>query len=41
MLTGSLIIKKRMLDYKMKERKSDRMKQIAMALGGLGSLFAS
>ena len=31
----------RLLDYKRQERKSDRMKQIAMALGGLGSLFAS
>ena len=31
----------RMLDYKMKERKADRMQKIAMALGGLGQLFAT
>ena len=31
----------RMLDYKMKERKADRMQKIAMALGGLGQLFAA
>ena len=30
----------RMLDYKMKQSKADRMQKIAMALGGLGSLFA-
>ena len=31
----------RLLDYKMKERKADRMQKIAMALGGLGQLFAT
>ena len=31
----------RMLDYKMKERKAERMQKIAMALGGLGQLFAT
>ena len=31
----------RVLDYKSKQRKTERMQQIAMALGGLGSLFAT
>ena len=31
----------RVLDYKMKSKKAERMKQIAMALGGLGTLFAT
>ncbi len=31
----------RVLDYKSKQRKAERMQQIAMALGGLGTLFAT
>ena len=31
----------RVLDYNMKARKAERMQKIAMALGGLGSLFAA